>query len=226
VSSVLSSMPTYQLSIFPLTAWSHKRIDKICRFFLWKGKTESNGGNCLVAWPLVSKPKDLDDLGVINLDKFGHALCLRWLWKECTREHHPWKGLEVPCNQVDRLLFSASTTVTIGDGNTAMFWHDSWLDGMAPRNIAPHLFELISRKNKSVARCWGEGEDATLRSTLSSPRYTNEDHARASRERRPDDDRRGHPSSSLLQDEGKTPTKSASPTSSSRPEAHVGFGPL
>jgi hypothetical protein len=147
-------MPTYQLSIFPLTAWSHKRIDKICRFFLWKGKTESNGGNCLVAWPLVSKPKDLDDLGVINLDKFGHALCLRWLWKECTREHHPWKGLEVPCNQVDRLLFSASTTVTIGDGNTAMFWHDSWLDGMAPRNIAPHLFELISRKNKSVACCW------------------------------------------------------------------------
>jgi hypothetical protein len=27
--------------------------------------------------------------------------------------------------------------------------------------------------------CWGEGEDATLRSMPSSPRYTNEDHARA-----------------------------------------------
>jgi hypothetical protein len=74
--------------------------------------------------------------------------------------------------------------------------------------------------------CWGEGEDSTLRSTPSSPRYTNKDHARASRERRPDDDRRGHPSSSPLQDEGKTPTKSASPTSSSRPEAHEGYGPL
>jgi hypothetical protein len=75
-------------------------------------------------------------------------------------------------------------------------------------------------------QCWGEGEDATLRSTPSSPRYTNEDHARASRERRPDDDRRSHPSSSPLQDEGKTPMKSASPTSSSRPEAHEGFGPM
>jgi hypothetical protein len=74
--------------------------------------------------------------------------------------------------------------------------------------------------------CWGEGEDATLRSMPSSSRYTNEDRARASRERRSDEDRRGCPSSSLLQDEGKTPMKSTSLTSSSRPEAHVGFGPL
>jgi hypothetical protein len=35
-----------------------------------------------VAWPLVSKPKALDDLDVLNLDKFGHALRLRWLWKD------------------------------------------------------------------------------------------------------------------------------------------------
>jgi hypothetical protein len=32
-----------------------------------------------------------------------------------------------------------------------MLWHDSWLDSMAPRNIASHLFKLISRKNKFVA---------------------------------------------------------------------------
>jgi hypothetical protein len=34
------------------------------------------------------------------------------------------------------------------------------------------------------------------------------------------------PSSSPLQDEGKAPSKSASPMSSSCREAHVGFGPL
>ena len=72
----------------------------------------------------------------------------------------------------------------------------------------------------------GEGEDATLRSMSSSPRYTNEDHARSSRERQSDDDWRSHPSSSPLQDKDKTPTKSASPTSLSCPEAHVGFEPL
>jgi hypothetical protein len=36
----------------------------------------------------------------------------------------------------------------------------------------------------------------------------------------------GLPSSPRLQDEDKTLTKSASPTSSLRSEAHVGFGPL
>jgi hypothetical protein len=26
------------------------------------------------------------------------------------------------------------------------FWHHSWLDGEAPKNLAPHLFELVRRK--------------------------------------------------------------------------------
>jgi hypothetical protein len=77
-----------------------------------------------------------------------------------------------------------------------------------------------------IYSCWGEGEDATLRSMPSSPRYTNEDRARASRGRRLDEDRHDRPSSSPLQDEDKASTKSASPTSSSCPDAHVGFGPL
>jgi hypothetical protein len=32
----------------------------------------------------------------------------------------------------------------------AQFWHHSWVDGEAPRNLAPHLFELVRRKNRSV----------------------------------------------------------------------------
>jgi hypothetical protein len=169
MSSVLSSMPTYHLSVFPLVAWSHKCIDKICCSFLWKGKAESNGGHCLVAWPLVCKPKALGGLGVLNLDKFGRALCLRWLWKEWMGEDHPWKCLEVPCNWINRLLFSASTTITNGDGKTTKFRHDSWLNGMAPRNTALHLFELISRKNNSVVRELSrEHWIKTLRSKITS----------------------------------------------------------
>jgi hypothetical protein len=65
-------------------------------------------------------------------------------------EDHPWKGLDMPYVTVNRLLFSASNIVTVGDGKIAKFWHDSWLDGIKPRNLAPNLFELVSRKNKSV----------------------------------------------------------------------------
>jgi hypothetical protein len=36
-------------------------------------------------------------------------------------------------NKADRLLFKASTVITIGDGAKARFWHDNWLDGEAPK---------------------------------------------------------------------------------------------
>jgi hypothetical protein len=62
----------------------------------------------------------------------------------------PWAGGELPCKPADRLLFNASTIVTIGNGAKAQFWHNSWLDGEAPRNLAPHLFELHKRKNRLV----------------------------------------------------------------------------
>ena len=38
VTSVLSSMPTYHLTMFPLAAWAKRKIDKIRRSFLWKGR--------------------------------------------------------------------------------------------------------------------------------------------------------------------------------------------
>lgn len=79
--AILSSMPTYHLSIFPLAAWARKHIGKIRRSFFWKGKAETNGGHCLISWPLISKPKDLGGLGVINIERFGRDLRLRWLWR-------------------------------------------------------------------------------------------------------------------------------------------------
>ena len=89
-------------------------------------------------------------LGVLDLDKLGRALRLRWLWHEWTEEAKAWVGMEVPCNETDRFLFNASTIVTISNGHKTKFWHNSWLDGEALRNLAPHLFALVKRKNRTV----------------------------------------------------------------------------
>jgi hypothetical protein len=59
VTTVLSSMPTYHLTVFPVTVWARKKIDKIRRSFLWKGEENANGGHCLVNGPTICMPKDL-----------------------------------------------------------------------------------------------------------------------------------------------------------------------
>jgi regulation of enolase protein 1 (concanavalin A-like superfamily) len=49
-------------------------------------------------------------------------------------------------------LFHASTIVTVGNGEKTKFWHSSWLQGAAPKSIAPSLFRRSRRKNFTVQR--------------------------------------------------------------------------
>jgi len=93
-------------------------------------------------------PRDLGGQGVPDLDRFGRALRLRWLWQEWVDDAKPWVGTIVPCNDIDRLLFNSSTTVTIGNGHKAWFWHHALLEGEAPRYLAPNLFKLVRRKKE------------------------------------------------------------------------------
>jgi hypothetical protein len=97
------------------------------------------------------KPKVLGGLGVLDFERFSRALRLRWLWFEWVEPDRPWVGTEVPCTEIDRQLFRASTSVTVGNGLRASFWDSPWLDGMAPRDIAPHLHKLAWRKRNTVA---------------------------------------------------------------------------
>ena len=80
VNSVLSSLPTYFLTVFKMPKWAIKRIDKLRRSFLWKGEAEAKGRHCLVKWTKTTRPKKFGGLGILDLDLFSRALRLRWLW--------------------------------------------------------------------------------------------------------------------------------------------------
>jgi hypothetical protein len=49
-------------------------------------------------------------------------------------------------------LFRASTRITLGDGNKALFWQDNWSGKGRLRDIAPHLYKVASRKKRPVAK--------------------------------------------------------------------------
>ena len=85
----------------------------------------------------VVRQKKLGGLGIKDIALFSRSLRLRWLWYEWDSLQCPWKGTPVPCDQIDRKLFAACTEITIGNGQTALFWHDRWLQGNAPKDIAP-----------------------------------------------------------------------------------------
>jgi hypothetical protein len=44
-------------------------------------------------------------------------------------------------------IFSAVTTITLGNGKKTPFWQAPWLHGMKPIEIAPLIFEASKRKN-------------------------------------------------------------------------------
>lgn len=150
VNSVLTAIPTFYITVFSLQKWAIKKIDKIRRSFLWRGSENANDGHCLVNWGRVMRPKKISGLGILDLDMFSRALRLHWLWFAWHNPDRPWVGTEPPVNETDRHLFRASTVVTIGNGLKAEFWNSSWLQGLAPRDLAPNLYKLAWRKHRRV----------------------------------------------------------------------------
>ena len=62
----------------------------------------------------------------------------------------PWDVMEIPCTNTDRRLFNAATKIIIGNKTKALFWHSAWLDGICPKDLAPTIFALSRKKNRTV----------------------------------------------------------------------------
>jgi hypothetical protein len=150
LNTVLTSLAVYMMSINTMPVWVRKEFDKRRRAWLWAGEASCNGGKCKVNWKLVCRPKHLGGLGVHCIDSFGTALRLRWMWQKWKYQNKPWAHLHVPSTTKERALFAAATNITLGNGQTAKFWTDRWLNGAAPQDLAPDLFKISIRKNRSV----------------------------------------------------------------------------
>ena len=140
VRSVLSFMPIYLLTALQVPKSFLKELDKSRRRFLWAGDQKLHGGKCKVNWSTTCLPTSSGDLGILDLERFGRALRLRWLWYKWTNPEKPWSSLDLLVDNTDRALFAAAT-LQVHNGKKALFWHSSWLEGQAPTTTFPMLYK-------------------------------------------------------------------------------------
>uniref|UniRef100_A0A453BXQ6 Reverse transcriptase domain-containing protein n=1 Tax=Aegilops tauschii subsp. strangulata TaxID=200361 RepID=A0A453BXQ6_AEGTS len=156
VKSVLCAIPVHQLLAFAPPKKTIKQLEKIQRGFHWAGRAATNGGHCHVNWSRVCRPIELGGLGVRDLERAGLALRLRWLWFAKTSPERAWQGLGLPFSPTERVLFWASTTMAIGNGQTALLWEDRWINGQSVRELLPNLYDCIPKRRR-MARTVADG---------------------------------------------------------------------
>ena len=121
VKAKLSAIPVHTAMAITLSPWVIKCIDKRRRAFLWTGSDSAKGGNCLLAWPKVCRPPDLGGLGFLDLQLFGYALRMRWLWFKRTDPSRPWADLPDVAEPLVVAMFHVSVSVQVGDGHNTLF---------------------------------------------------------------------------------------------------------
>jgi hypothetical protein len=71
VKHVLTAMLIHIATALDLPPWCLKAVDKLRQNFLWRGRKKANVGHCLIAWPKVSRPKELGGLGICQTRDYG-----------------------------------------------------------------------------------------------------------------------------------------------------------
>jgi hypothetical protein len=103
---VITSTIIYQAMALNLPLWFIKAVDKIHHGYLWKGRIDAKGGHCLVAWPKITRPKELGGLGIADLQVLNWALRVRWLWLKKADDSKPWASFQFSASKVLQDFFS------------------------------------------------------------------------------------------------------------------------
>jgi hypothetical protein len=76
----------------------------------------------LIAWPKVTRPKELGGLGISDLKHLNWALRLRWLWMRKTEPSKPWAAFPLQVSVGIEAFFSMAVITEVGDGTNTLFW--------------------------------------------------------------------------------------------------------
>jgi hypothetical protein len=142
VRAVMAASVVYQLMALDVDPWFIKAVDKLRRGFMWAGREEAHGGNCLVAWDAVCAPKCIGGLGLHNLKKMHAALRARWIWLQKTNASKPWSGMHFSVVPDAVAIFNASVRIHVHSGSCILF--DPWIGGVNVVAIAPAVLAMVT----------------------------------------------------------------------------------
>jgi hypothetical protein len=149
INAVIAARPLHLFLIAEAPAWFLEEINRWARAFFWKAKDKVHGGECLVAWSTVCKPKEYGGLGVKDLALQGLALRVRWEWLRRTDPSRPWQGLPVLHDDMATSVFDSLVQIKVGKGSKVYFWKDRWLNGRAVGDFAPKMLQLVSTHRRN-----------------------------------------------------------------------------
>ncbi|XP_074305324.1 uncharacterized protein LOC141640419 [Silene latifolia] len=89
VQSVLSQLHSYWARIFVIPKGIIRRIESICRNYLWEGVDQYHKAPA-VAWDKVCQDQKQGGLGVINCMAWNTALIGKYTWWLACKEDHLW----------------------------------------------------------------------------------------------------------------------------------------
>ena len=171
INSVLMSLPMFLLSFFEIPKGVRKRLDFYRSRFFWQSDQYKKKYR-LTKWNIICRPKDQGGLGIELLDIKNKCLLSKWLfkiihevgvWQEllsnkyignktlsqiCVKPTDSpfWKGIMSVKDE-----FFARGSFIVGNGQETRFWEDTWLGDTPLRVQYPSLYNIVRRKNVSVA---------------------------------------------------------------------------
>ncbi|XP_075083624.1 uncharacterized protein LOC142167360 [Nicotiana tabacum] len=92
IISVLDSIPSYCMSLYPMPSSVLKQLERLRRRFLWEGNNTTHKFP-LVKWAKVIRPKYDGGMGLRNLKLHNKNMLMKWLWRYGQLELAYWEDV-------------------------------------------------------------------------------------------------------------------------------------
>ncbi|GJS98578.1 RNA-directed DNA polymerase, eukaryota, reverse transcriptase zinc-binding domain protein [Tanacetum coccineum] len=196
ISSVLGSIGTYYLSLFPMPSTVNKKLESMRSHFFW-GSDENSKKIPWISWNLVLASKENGGLGIGSLYSLNQALMQKWRWRFFNNPNSLWVRLLTSIHgDIDdassfhsharnqgvwgRIVGTINSLHDkgiiphsflkrrINNGASTRFWHETWINSTPLRQQYPRLFHLALNKNCSIQDCWNNGWSLEWSRSISS----------------------------------------------------------